>query len=124
VPRRARTRFHRRRPHPECRRKILACRRLAPERNAPEDFSLRHPSRDPVKHLLKHLGKRRFKQLLADAAREVNPDANPPASSRKSKLPEPKPPRPTADVIQAQINDLLLTLPPDERYIVMDRLGY
>jgi hypothetical protein len=93
------------------------------ERNAPEEFSLRHPSRDPVKRLQEHLGKRRFKQLLADAACQLNPTDLPPRPD-KSKLPQPKSRRPTTDVVQNQINELLLTLPPDERYNVMDRLGY
>jgi hypothetical protein len=39
-------------------------------------------------------------------------------------LPQPKPRPPTADVIEAKIVEVLETLPPDERFNLMDRLGY
>jgi hypothetical protein len=94
------------------------------ERNAPEDFSLRNQHRDPARQLLKQLGKRRFKQLLAEAAQEASHIGEPPPPKSNSKLPQPKPRQPTLDVIEAKINELLQTLRPDDRFHVMDRLGY
>jgi hypothetical protein len=94
------------------------------ERNVPEHFSFRNQNRDPATRLLKLLGKRRFKQLLAEAAQQAGGTREPPPPKSNSKLPQPKPRQPTLDVIEAQINELLQTLPANDRFHVMDRLGY
>jgi hypothetical protein len=96
------------------------------ERNAPDHFSLRQQYTDPVQRMLKHMGKRRFKQLLAEAVeQQAGQQAEPaPPESDDSQLPQPKPRQLTVDAIEAKINELLQTVPSDERFSLMYRLGY
>jgi hypothetical protein len=91
------------------------------ERNVPEEYCLRRGK--PNRSSPKTLGKRQFKQLVAEVARELPQGQQAPAKTG-TELPQPKPRRPTADVIEAKIVELLGTLPPDERFHIMYRLGY